>query len=489
MKKLLIFSVFQMWVVMLFSQDVTLTTQAEVNAFNSTNVDYLIISGSDITEVSLNNLRRIRKGLLITECPDLETIHGFNNLESVGENKDFWSFWNYDDPVFMFEISHNPKLKEIIGFEQLRRIAKDEDLDTHNAQNKVIPIVDIFNNDQLEIISGFDSLEHTYGINVSSNPDLTSVNFKSEDIYLEHYRWANGTWIGWDIVVCTLDISDNQKLESCKVNVSATSNKMTVSIRNNPRLSTLQFVSLENMARLYISNNSKVIDLPTITGSTNHTDVWIWNNDKLASIESLNDATRIGGSLADYVFTIGLNPTLSSIELPNLVNGSLEILSNQNCKKISLPKFQFYSSGYDPSWPSTYRANSIDSNPNLESIEIGLTCSDDDLISLDGYNEIGRTKITNNTKLNSLLIYPDRKNIRGITISGNPELNKVHGFNNAENVVEIIIENNGQSMDCIFPDELETFCNNCNIESCENIYEQEGSVVFSTGMSSKFNFN
>ena len=85
--------------------NVTLTSQAEVNAFSYQYVDgSLTISGKDITDLSsLSLITRIKGSLIIRDNPSLINIYGLNSIIEV----DFLS------------IEKNPKLIKIDGFNSL----------------------------------------------------------------------------------------------------------------------------------------------------------------------------------------------------------------------------------------------------------------------------------------------------------------------------------------------------------------------------------
>ncbi len=87
--------------------NVTLSSQSEVDAFNSQYLNgNLTVSGNDITDLSpLADLTRINGALIIKNNPNLQNIYGFNSLSKL----DF------------IHIENNAKLEQIDGFSALMR--------------------------------------------------------------------------------------------------------------------------------------------------------------------------------------------------------------------------------------------------------------------------------------------------------------------------------------------------------------------------------
>jgi hypothetical protein len=140
--------------------DVTLTSQAEVNSFNCTEITgYLSISGADITDLSpLQNLTKV--GILhIFDCPNLEHVDGLSGLRQVTEREGF---------PYVVGISGNAKLKNLDGLSHFTatslgntNISYNPMLETINAFSSVDTVFVLFaikNNASLKSMDGFNNV-------------------------------------------------------------------------------------------------------------------------------------------------------------------------------------------------------------------------------------------------------------------------------------------------------------------------------------------
>lgn len=133
-----------------YTGDVWLASQAEVDAFNYTEITgHLdIYQGNDITSLSaLASLARVGKSLYIANNPALITVvDGFNSLTNVG--------WG----VF---VNNHSNLVSFAGFAALQETGDN---------------IEFYNNQSLGSISGFNSL-HTAGwsLEIGRNPALTNL--------------------------------------------------------------------------------------------------------------------------------------------------------------------------------------------------------------------------------------------------------------------------------------------------------------------------
>ena len=155
-----------------YSGNLALTTQAQVDAFNYTEVTgKLTIGGTDVDDLSpLSMLTSVGGGLSIRYNAALEqVVDGFPNLTSAG----------------YLGISDNPALITLDGFRGLTNL--DGGLWFYDNTNMVSVAgfsslletgdnMDFWNNDSLVSISGFESL-HTAGwsLEFGGNPALTAL--------------------------------------------------------------------------------------------------------------------------------------------------------------------------------------------------------------------------------------------------------------------------------------------------------------------------
>src|SRR5688572_25806820 len=138
--------------VILFLGDVTLSTQAEVDAFNYTYVTgTLTISGNDITNLDALSALTEVGALIITQNGSLTNVNGLSALQASGGSS--WPAVN---------ILNNPVLTNLDGLSSLTSVGG--------------PIT-ISDNASLETINGFSGLSSiSYGLRISNNQQLKSFN-------------------------------------------------------------------------------------------------------------------------------------------------------------------------------------------------------------------------------------------------------------------------------------------------------------------------
>src|SRR6267154_2055468 len=121
--------------------DITLTSEAEVDAFAATYgcaviTGTLTISGDDITNLdSLHSLTRVEHDLIISNNPNLIDLTGLSSLTYVGAGG--------AGPYPGAHISYNPKLTNLDGLNKLASVAG---------------MLEIYNNDALTNLDGLSSL-------------------------------------------------------------------------------------------------------------------------------------------------------------------------------------------------------------------------------------------------------------------------------------------------------------------------------------------
>ncbi|RZK13590.1 MAG: hypothetical protein EOO43_17695, partial [Flavobacterium sp.] len=180
---------------------VYLTSQAQVNAFganfpNCTQIDYLEISGSDITDLSpLHNITSITGGLSIYENSVLSNLNGLNNITTIG-----WDLIIYDNPALTnidglisvtnisesIEIYDNQALINLNGLGGITQIYEgieiyeNESLANINGLNSVTQIsggIEIYENESLANVNGLNSVTQiSGGLEIYDNDNLTNLN-------------------------------------------------------------------------------------------------------------------------------------------------------------------------------------------------------------------------------------------------------------------------------------------------------------------------
>lgn len=205
-----------------YTGNLNLTTQAEVNAFNYTEVTgNLYIYGTDITDLSpLSNLVSVGGQLGIVDNTSLTTINGFSSLTTAGEilideNPVLQSFSDFHSLVSTLaggniEIYHNVSLTSFSGFEVLQTVGWSFEIsyNTFLTQIPAYPLLHtiassffIYNNPLLPEITGFKALQ-----SVGYSFIITDNNALAEFCGLYNFfNYNNGVYYGTG----TFDISGN----------------------------------------------------------------------------------------------------------------------------------------------------------------------------------------------------------------------------------------------------------------------------------------
>jgi len=247
------------------AQDITLNSQAQVDAFNATVVNGTItVTGSTIT--NLNGLSELTKckSLIIASNANLTSIIGLASLEEVENSLVF---------------RNNSALVHLVGLSSLTTVG------TAPPDALVIE-----NNDNMVDIDGLFSLTFAHSLRITGNAKLADVDGLSALTTVEDFF----------TIANNLLLSDLTGLSNF-TKVSSASGNFTID--NNAALTDLDGLSgVTYLAGLNIKNNSALTNinalsnLPTIFfgGLT------IDNNDALTNIDGLNGVT---GLLGDLIIT------------------------------------------------------------------------------------------------------------------------------------------------------------------------------------------
>lgn len=247
--------------------DFTLSSQAEVDAFNCTEITgTLWISGEDITDLSpLQNLTKVGI-LIITECPNLINVDGLSGLREITRK---------DGMPYVLGISGNAKLKNIDGLDNLTATTMGS--------------MSISNNPALESINALSSVQTVFGLfSIANNPSLKSINGFRNITEMRDYGFQP-----------YLLIEGNPSLTNVDGFSSLTSirgNGANLDIRNNSALTSLEgFSSLE-----------------FLSGGGRGTGVFIVNNDAIKNIDGFRTLSGLGYGIAGAV-EISENDSLENV--------------------------------------------------------------------------------------------------------------------------------------------------------------------------------
>ena len=349
------------------SGDVTLSTQAQVNAFPPGCIrlnNSLTIRGNDITDLRpLSNLTDVNNSLIITANASLSTLAGLGNLYYVEGD---------------LLIDSNPVLTSIAGLSGL---------------NQVRSTFQISNNPRLTGLTGLSKLTELDGsLVIDNNPALTSIAGLSNLLSIRYVlqisnnpRLTDLTGLGSvNSVGNDLRIDNNPSLTSI-AGLSALTQAGTLKISTNDLLTNLTGLSqLTDVGRVLIENNpvlTSIASLTALTGTSNS--LLIIGNAKLANLAGLSNLIYVSGELR-----IDRNPSLTSIAgLSALTQaGALQISNSDLLTNLTgLSNLTTVGSGLI-----------IENNPVLTSIA-----------SLSALTQIGSpVNITDNAQLSQCAIAP-----------------------------------------------------------------------------------
>lgn len=271
------------------SPDITLTSQVEVDAFQSTYggggvcdtvTNSLTISGADIGNLdALSNLEHVGQDLQISFNPGLSNIDGLINLTTVGRNFENW------DNASLADVDGLANLATIIGDFETWQNSSLTNFDGLASLTTIGGDLYIVNNDSLLEIDGLMGLssvgERLY---IQGNPLLQNL------AGLSQLTSIAGSWY----------IYNNASLTTLASLLNLTTVGGFLHIENNNALVDLN--GLENVAEvngyLRVANNAILANvqglqsLSTVTG-----DLVVRNNDEIANLDSLVEMIDVGGSL------------------------------------------------------------------------------------------------------------------------------------------------------------------------------------------------
>jgi UDP-3-O-[3-hydroxymyristoyl] glucosamine N-acyltransferase len=390
--------------------DVTLSTQAEVDAFVATYPNCTEIPGNmvigefvstDITNISgLSNLTSIGGSLQIQSNPGLTSLTGLDNLTSIGGSVD---------------IRCNAGLTSMTGLDNLTSIAG---------------YLFIASNAVLTSMTGLENLDATtitgQGLFIQDNPQLSVCAIESICDYLGVEM--NATVISGNAAGC----ATREEVETACTPTCPTGD-VTLSTQAEVDAFVATYPNCTEITGNMVIGGFSNTDITDISGLSNLTSIagylQIFTNPGLTIMTGLENITSIGG----YLF-IGSNDGLTSLAgLDNItsIGGFLDIRTNASLTSLT---------GLD----------------NLSSIGGGLSISDNTgLTSLTGLDNItsigGFLAISNNAGLTSIMGLENITSISGdLLIFDNAGLTSLAGLENldATTINDLSIVSNPQLSTC-----------------------------------------
>lgn len=302
--------------VILFLGDVTLSTQAEVDAFNYTYVTgTLTISGNDITNLDALSALTEVGALIITQNGSLTNANGLSALSQVGG-------------VY---ILNNPVLTNLDGFSSL---------------TSMFGPITIRDNASLETINGFSGLSSiTFGLRISNNQQLKSfIGFKQLGL-IDGYDGDSQLLIDNNASLTNIEgLSSLQEISGKPVNIRVTNNAALLNIDGLRSVSTLGTYgcSIDILNNPVLKNIDGLASLTVFQDGAGLSGITIQNNAELENIDGLaNLRGPYGIYLGSHIIIMnnqglsrcsGLYPLLVSIGwdvvTTHIEDGSFEVTEN-----------------------------------------------------------------------------------------------------------------------------------------------------------------
>src|SRR6266850_1946122 len=313
--------------------DITLTTQAEVDAFPATygcseiKTARLLISGNDITNLdSLYSLTRIEQ-LMIRNNASLSNLDGLSNLSSVGKGCRNCALPGCEDCLNEgFYIETNPVLSDISGLSSLARVdgnliinsnPKLINLDGLNRLTSIGGWLGIMNNASLTNLDGLSALDTAgldrYGslsISISNNRALTSIKGLRSITSLPGYLGIGGNTSlpnldGLDSLVQLIGVAGGPGDGSAGLVIQG-----NASLTNIDALSALSFIRARGSSAtsgvLRISDNPSLANLnglASLTEISGNGELTINNNDLLTNVDGLSSLVKLSGFYLSLTIT------------------------------------------------------------------------------------------------------------------------------------------------------------------------------------------
>ncbi len=426
-----------------YQGNLTLATQAEVNAFSyqqvTGNLEIGVFAGeSDIINLApLTKLVTVGGSLCIYYNDLLTSLSGLNNLTSVANlriysNTILTSLSGLDNLTnleYHIEILNNASLTDLFGLEKI---------------TSVPGTLDIAGNDALTNISGLLNITSVgWDLRVQSNAVLASLSgLKSlnsvRDLYIS-YNDALTNLSGFEnlTTVRDVEINNNDALTSLSGFKILTTVGGSLTIKGNPLITNL--FGLENIIsigkNLTISDNalftnlSGLENLNSLGGS-----LFLDNNATLPNLSGIEHIISVLGEGLYIRFNTAL-PSLAGLENLTILRGSLAIQGNPLITGLSELENLTSIGGYLYIMENALLTNLSGLN-NLTSLEGGLYVVGNPLITdlsgLDIHTSVGGLFIEENLLLISLSGLENITSIGygGISIKNNAILPNLAGLEN-----------------------------------------------------------
>lgn len=351
------------------SGDITLASQAEVDAFSCSEIaGNLTISGDDITNLdALAGLQKVGGHFNIEVNINLENLDGLSNLtwvegtlylryDTILENLNGLSALKHVGALYILDnhrltnLDGLSSLTEVDGFMYVAYNSRLVEVDGFSSLQSVNGELRIYNNPHVTRIGGFDNLHTAGGVSVVANPSLSTIEGFHSVVNIEDTVGNKGSLLieGNDVLT---DVNGFTALQSARY----------FEIGNNPSLSDLQsFLSLQSLFAIYIrdnaaltdinvfasidsiegelriQNNDQLLDLSAFSSLKKVGSISIYENDNLTSIDGLTNVTEIGWGLGTslWISNNGALAHLDGFSALTKIGGPVAIKYNRSLQSI-----------------------------------------------------------------------------------------------------------------------------------------------------------
>ena len=345
-----------------YTGSITVTTQAQVNALNTTlagktSIDgSVIIGGSDITDLApLGSIVRITGNFYagyndltdLGDFPALQSIGGYFSVSGNRELTDLGDFPALQSIGGHFSVEYNRELTDVGDFSSLQSIGGDfsvvsnsklTDLGDFPALDSIGRTFSVRSNNDLTDVGDFSSLQSIWGtFSVSSNNELTDLGYFSslQSIGGDFSVVSNskltdlGDFPALDSIGRTFSVRSNNDLTDVGDFSSLQSIWGTFSVSSNNELTDLgDFPALQSIGGIFrVSSNNELTDLGDFPA--------LDSIGRTFSVSSNNELTDLGDfsvlqSIGGYFYVSG-NDTLTDVgDFPFLqsIGGYFSVRSN-----------------------------------------------------------------------------------------------------------------------------------------------------------------
>ena len=392
----------------IFTGDVILSTQDEVNSFGSAGYNtidgWLRINGPIEDLSPLKDLVAVGWGFRIVGT-NLENLKGLDNLETIG------SAW-----PFGIEISGNPLLKNLDGLGRLYTIRYD---------------FVIQDNPSLENLYGLDSFTYANGNFVIQNcPQLTSLTgLETLEVISTQLFLKNNAQLS--------DLTALRKL-----------NKVSdILIWDNPVLQNLEgLVNIQKADLIQLYNNASLSDLDALLNFTEIGQFEIHGCESLLELPQFESTLSFGN--IDISYGNGLTDlrgfsNVSNIKGIQLIQSNIASLSG--LEKVESLEFRL-------NLISNFNLQDLTGLNNLRSVGDGSANagiyiqSNDNLISLKGLDHVevirGKFNLTQNPSLQNIDGLESLRSAEKIGLYANQTLENINGLSGIQELSEFTLEAN-----------------------------------------------